>query len=112
MNRSQQASWGNYNIKGSNQLRTPNEPSGLEIWCRFKTSSDQKAHLTVEDAEGKVVHERDLEAKEGLWRVYWNTWQAAPGEYQVSLSYLDETVTKTAVVKERWLWPVLNFRRN
>ena len=34
-NRSQQARWGNYNIKGSNQLRTANETDGLEIWFMF-----------------------------------------------------------------------------
>jgi hypothetical protein len=31
MNSSQQASWGNYHMTGSNHLRTPNEPNGLEI---------------------------------------------------------------------------------
>lgn len=112
MNRSQQAQWGNYNIKGSNQLRTPNEPNGLEIWFRFKSSSDQKARLIVEDANGTEVHGRDLDANEGIGKVYWNTQRAAPGEYKVSLSYMDKTVTKTATVKERWLWSVLNFEKN
>lgn len=111
-NRSQQAQWGNYNIKGNNQLRTPNEPNGLEIWFRFKSSSDQKARLTVEDMEGKLVHAHNLKAIEGLGKIYWNTQSAAPGEYKVSVSYKDKTVTKTARVKERWLWPVLNFKKN
>ena len=112
LNYSQQAQWGNYNIKGSNQLRTPNEPNGLEIWYRFKSSSDDKAQLTVEDADGKVVHQRDLEVKKGLGKIYWNTMRAAPGEYKVKLSYMDQTITKTSVVKDRWLWPVLNFKKN
>ena len=113
VNYSQQARWGNYTIKGSNQLRTPNEPNGLEIWFRFKSSSDRKAQLTVKDADGKVVHNRDLKAKEGIWNVYWNTFRkAAPGKYKVSLSYMDETVSKTALVKAKWLWPVLNYKKN
>jgi len=110
LNRSQQAEWGEYKIKGSNQLRTSNEPTGLEIWYRFKTSSDEKAQLTVESADGKEVHKRELEAREGLRKVYWNTRSAAPGEYKVSLTYKGKTLTKAAQVTERWQWPVLNYR--
>ena len=111
-NRSQQARWGNYNIKGSNQLRTPNEPSGLEIWFRFKSTSDQPASLTVENNKGKVVRKQSLEAKAGLQKVFWNPGKNPPGEYKISLKHQGQTITKNARVKERWLWPVLNYKKN
>ncbi|MEM6473727.1 MAG: hypothetical protein AAF802_29480, partial [Planctomycetota bacterium] len=110
MNYSQQAGWGDYSIKGDNQLRTSNEANGLEVWFNFKSSSDQKAQLTIKDDSGKVVQQREFTAKEGLGRVYWDTRSTAPGRYEVSLAYLGKTITKAASVKKRWLWPVLNFR--
>lgn len=112
MNRSQQASWGNYNIKGSNQLRTPNEPTGLEIWFRFKeTSAGENAILTIEDANGKRVYKRNIEIQAGFGRVYWNTSRASPGKFKVSLDYDGDTQSKTAIIKDRWIWPVLNFKK-
>jgi len=111
INFSQQASWGNYNIKGSNQLRTPNEPTGLEIWYRFNTCPDQTASLKVEDATGREVYKRDIIADKGVWKVYWNTMQAKPGEYKITLSYKGKSVSKTGIVQERWLWPVLNYKK-
>ncbi|MEM8668968.1 MAG: hypothetical protein AAGG48_15715 [Planctomycetota bacterium] len=110
MNRSQQAQWGDYEIKGNNQLRTPNEPNGLEIWFRFRSSSVEQARLEIKNAEGKLVHEQQIKAKEGLSKTYWNPRRSAPGDYQVSLNYQGETITKPAQVKERWRWPVLNYR--
>ena len=111
MNRSQQAYWGNYNIKGSNQLRTPNEPTGLEIWYRFKSSADEKARLEIRDSTGKVIYSRDLTAKKGLQKTYWNTARANPGDYKVSLTYQGKTLKRDAKVKPRWIWPVQNFRK-
>ena len=112
MNRSQQASWGNYDIKGSNQLRTPNESNGLELWFWFSETSGEKATLKVEDKHGKQMYRRELAVTKGIKKVFWNTVRAEPGEYRVSLIYKNETLSKKGVVKERWLWPVLNYKEN
>ena len=108
-NRSQQASWGNYNIKGSNQLRTPNEPNGLEIWFWIKPQSDGKAQIVVKDSDGKAVYQRVIRSTGGLQKIYWNTRHAAPGEYRVKLNFDGKSRTRTARVKERWRWSVLNY---
>lgn len=109
MNFSQQAFWGNYDIKGSNQLRTPNEPNGLEIWFMFNAVADKDATVSIYDTEDKEVFSSRINADKGIRKIYWNTISAEPGEYKVSLSCGGVTKTKTAVVKERWLWPVLNY---
>lgn len=110
MNFSQQASWGNYNIMGSNRIATPNETNGLELWYRFNTCPDQTASLIIENSEGKKVYEREIVVYKGIWKVFWNTIRAEPGEYKVTLSYKGKSVSKNGVVLERWLWPVLNYR--
>lgn len=109
MNFSQQANWGNYNIMGSNQLRTSNEANGLEIWYRFNTCPDQMATISIYDESGKEVFKREIPVEKGIKKIYWNTMRAEPGEYKVSLSYKGVSKSKTATVKERWLWPVLNY---
>ncbi len=109
INFSQQAYWGNYNIMGSNQLRTPNEAVGLEIWYRFNTCPDQYASISVEDASGKEVYRTEIAVEKGIRKIYWNTMRADPGEYKVTLSYKGVSKSKTARVKERWQWPVLNY---
>ena len=110
MNRSQQASWGNYNIKGSNQIRTPNEPNGLEIWYRFAESSSENATFTIKDAKGEEVYRREIPAEKGIRKIYWNTMRAEPGTYRVTLSWRGKEITREGVVTERWTWPVLNYR--
>ena len=111
MNYSQQAGWGNYGMMGSNHLKTPNEDNGLELWYYFKNDGWGKANLAVNDMDGEEVYSRDIDAEKGLKRVYWNTSAAEPGNYNITLTYKGQTVTKKGVVKERWLWPVLNYRR-
>jgi len=111
MNYSQQAYWGNYDIKGSNQLRSPNEPVGLEIWFSFNTCPDQYAELRIEDAAGREVYFAEIPVERGIRKIYWNTLRAEPGEYSVKLTYKGVTKTKSGIVKERWLWPVLNYYR-
>ena len=110
MNYSQQAMWGNYHMTGSNHIRTPNEPNGLEIWFRFKNDSKDGAQLEVEDAEGNLVYSREIPVNKGIKKVYWDTSRAEPGTYTVKLNYMGNTISKEGVVKEGWLWPVLNYR--
>jgi hypothetical protein len=109
LNYSQQAQWGNYHMTGSNHLRTPNEPNGLEIWFRFKNDGWGTAGLTITDSDGREVYSRDIPVNKGIRKVYWNTYSASPGTYTVSLSYMGKTISKKGIVKERCLWPVLNY---
>ncbi|HCC71094.1 MAG TPA: hypothetical protein DEQ09_08095, partial [Bacteroidales bacterium] len=111
-NYSQQASWGNYHMMGSNHLFTPNEHNGLEIWYYFKNDDWGKAKLTVSDMEGNEIYTRDIEVIKGLKRVYWNTFRTEPGTYSISLTYKNETIIKEGVVEKGWQWPVLNYRDN
>jgi len=111
MNMSQQASWGNYNIMGSNQIRTPNENNGLELWFYFSQDGADKAVITVLDSQGKELFKREVPAKAGIKKIFWNTMRAEPGTYTVKMEYNGKSMTRKGVVKERWLWPVLNYRK-
>ncbi|TFH38694.1 MAG: hypothetical protein E4G95_02970, partial [Bacteroidia bacterium] len=109
-NMSQQASWGNYNIMGSNQIRTPNETNGLELWFYFNHDGENNAVISVEDSQGKEMFKTEVPSKSGIKKIYWNTMRADPGTYTIRMEYNGRIITKQGVVKERWLWPVLNYR--
>ena len=137
MNFSQQATWGNYHMTGSNHLNTPNEPTGLEIWYYQSGELKSEAVITVMDASGKRVFERKIKPGQGIGKIWWNTMRAQPGTYTVTLSGSTDgkvsgntggkvsgstdgkvsgntggTIIESAsgVVTERWQWPVLNFK--
>ena len=110
INYSQQAYWGNYHMTGSNHLRTANEPNGLEIWYYFAKDSKKEGSLIIHDNRGNQVFESKIEARAGIHKVYWNTREADPGSYKVSLYWNEKILEKEGVVKERWIWPVLNYR--
>ena len=109
-NMSQQSTWGNYNIMGSNQLRTPNEANGLEIWYYFRDEGTGKAMVSVKDTAGNEVFKREIYPDKGIHKIYWNTLRFSPGTYRITLTYRGESVVRDGVVKERWIWPVLNYR--
>lgn len=110
MNFSQQGRWGNYHMTGSNHIRMPNEPVGLEIWYYFRENSNSDAKFVITDIDGKEVYNRSIKPEKGIHKFYWNTMRSDPGEYTVKLTWTGNTITKTGVVKERWQWPVLNYR--
>jgi hypothetical protein len=97
-------------MTGSNHIRTPNEPNGLELWFYFKKSSEEKAIITVEDIEGEQVFRQELNAVRGPRKIYWNTMRALPGEYSVRMTFEGKTITQKGIVEEKLLWPVLNYR--
>jgi hypothetical protein len=109
MNYSQQASWGSYQMTGSNHLRTPNEPNGLEIWYWFSDENKENASLTVTDITGKELFKKVFPVKKGIDKIFWDTEKVIPGKYSVTLSLKDKTIIKQGVVKERLIWPVLNY---
>jgi len=110
-NYSQQAGWGNYQMTGSNHLTTPNEPNGLEIWYYFKGGVDGNATITVSDSKGKEVMKREVKAAPGIKKIYWNTSNAQPGEYDINFSYNGKMLTRKGIVKEGIYFPVLNYQR-
>jgi hypothetical protein len=111
LNFSQQAFWGNYQMTGSNHLNSPNEPNGLEIW--YFTGQDLKdsTRFEIENLAGEVVYKKAVSPKTGIEKIYWNTAKAEPGSYKVTIKNGKYTETKTGVVQERWIWPVLNYRK-
>lgn len=110
MNFSQQAYWGNYQMTGSNHLRTPNEPNGLEIWYYFAADDKTEALLTINDEYGKELFKKSIPARKGFGKLYWDTENAAPGKYSVSLKLKEKSIVKKGIVEERFIWPVLNYR--
>ena len=109
-NTSQQASWGNYQMTGSNVLRTPNEPNGLEIWYYFSAENKTNATIKIKDENGKGVFERSVPVKKGINKLFWDIERSNPGKYTVTLTLNDKSIEKKGGVTERWLWPVLNYR--
>jgi photosystem II stability/assembly factor-like uncharacterized protein len=109
LNYSQQATWGNYQMMGSNHLNTPNEPNGLEIWYLMGSKLKGETTISIEDQKGEVVFEELLPAKEGIAKIYWNTRKANPGVYKVTLKNSEISISKPGIVLERWIWPVLNY---
>ena len=107
----------NYNMFGDKYVRVPNEPDALSIYY-YLGSDAASAHIAVHDATGRVVREQDGPTTAGLHRVLWSlgggggrggggagggqaAGPAPPGSYQVTLTVGGQTLTKTAVVKER-----------
>ena len=111
INYSQQASWGNYQMTGSNHLRTPNEPDGLEIWYYFSTGDKTNASIKISDENGKGVFEKSIPARKGINKLYWDTERAEPGKYTITLTLKDRSIEKKGIVSGRWLWPVLNYTK-
>ena len=111
INYSQQASWGSYQMTGSNHLRTPNEPNGLEIWYWFSDENKENASLIVTDITGKELFKKVFPVKKGIDKIFWDTEKVPPGKYSVALSLKDKTIIKQGVVKERLIWPVLNYNK-
>jgi photosystem II stability/assembly factor-like uncharacterized protein len=109
MNYSQQADWGNYQMTGDNNLNTPNEPNGLEIWYYIASKPQEDVIVSVKDSDGKKVFERKAKSEGGIGKIYWDTRAAQPGDYTVTLSCGTVIESKKGTVKERWLWPVLNY---
>jgi hypothetical protein len=48
----------------------------------------------------------------GIHRIIWDTSEAAPGEYAITLQAGNLSQEKPATVQERWLWPAGNKANN
>ncbi|WP_340112136.1 WD40/YVTN/BNR-like repeat-containing protein [Maribellus mangrovi] len=109
LNYSQQATWGNYHMMGSNYLNSPNEPNGLEIWYMQGKQLKGETSISIKDKNGEVVYDEVLPSNAGINKIYWNTRRAEPGEYTVTLKNGSLSESKKGIVQKRWIWPVLNY---
>ena len=104
-NQSDRASWGNYQMTGSNHLRTPNERSGLEVYYYVKSDAE-KVELEMNDLNGKSLFKREVEKEKGLHMVLLPTFRTTPGIYRVTLTIGSETFTRLATVTESPVWAI------
>jgi hypothetical protein len=107
-NFSQQVWWGNHGPFQDNLYRTPNEENGLHIYYCLGSPSSQPVRIVISDPGGKVVKELEGSRDPGIHKVVWNTMEAAPGEYQVSLIKGKKEIRKTGRVLERMTWAAGN----
>jgi hypothetical protein len=104
-NFSEQAGWGNHGPFADNLYRTTNEENGLHIYYYLKKALKGPVRVVVRDRNGEPLKEIEGDTTPGIHKLIWDTSEADPGEYMVSLQSAKVSVEKTAIVKERWLWP-------
>jgi len=108
-NYSPRSRWGNYELTGDNDIRTPNEPNGLEVWYYIKETSERdEGSIQVTDINDKIISSSKLPNTSGLQRTFIRTERMKPGPYRVTLIYAKSRVTKNAVVLESPVWEVGN----
>lgn len=107
-NRSQRARWGNYQMTGSNHLRTRNERPGLHIFYYIRQRQSKALTLIIKDFEGKTLAKLKTVKEPGIHKIIWNSPERQPGTYRLILSDGTTEITKKGVLKPRILWPVGN----
>ncbi len=107
-NYSEQAWWGNHGPFQNNEFRTPNEENGLHIYYYLGKDSQNDVLLEITDGEGKLMEEMEGNSFQGIHKLVWNTSDANPGTYKVSLKEGKNEISKNAVVKDKLLWPAGN----
>ncbi|MCK4854975.1 MAG: hypothetical protein KAT31_11950, partial [Bacteroidales bacterium] len=107
-NYSQQAWWGNHGPFADNLYRTPNEENGLHIYYYLKKALKDPVRIRVWDRNGEELEDLEGDHAAGIHKVVWNTVEADPGDYSVTLQSGKISLEKPAIVKERWLWPAGN----
>lgn len=105
-NFSDRMGWGNQQMTGDSHLRTPNEPSGLEVYYHLKKKTKDPVEFTVTDLNNNILSKGKGENTAGLHKTLLNTFRLAPGTYLVSMTIGKETFTQTAKVKEPYIWSV------
>jgi len=106
-NYSERSRWGNYELTGDNDIRTPNEPNGLEVYYYVKAKEEQtEASIQVLDINDKVVGTSRATAEPGLHKVFVRTERIKPGTYKVKLIYAKSSMTKLGTVLESPKWPI------
>ena len=108
MNFSQRASWGNFHMTGDAHLRTPNEPSGFQIFYYQRDKREQPLELSIEDGEGKEVARLKTENEAGIHKIVWNSPDKEPGTFMFILTDGKKMLSRKGTLKPRIFWPVGN----
>jgi photosystem II stability/assembly factor-like uncharacterized protein len=105
-NYSPRSNWGNYEMTGDNNLRTPNQPNGLEVyfWLGDIPSQDGVS-ITVTGDDGRSRDFR-MPKTSGLHHEYIRTERFDPGNYRISLVVGKNSMTLPATITESPVWPV------
>jgi hypothetical protein len=111
-NRSEQAWWGNHGPFEDNKYQTPNEVNGLHIYYSLGKELKREPGIRIYNKEGVLLEEIQAEPSKGIHKVIWNTYDIAPGEYQVILNVGKKQLSKPAIVKEKLSWPAGNKKNN
>ncbi len=111
-NQSEQAWWGNHGPFEDSQFRTSNEANGLHIYYYLGKQTKAEVRILIRDNEGVLLDEKMGEAEKGIHKTVWNTYDAEPGEYQITLKIGKKEITKSARVEEKLVWPAGNKENN
>ena len=111
-NQSEQAWWGNHGPFEDSQFRTSNEANGLHIYYYLGKQTKAEVQILIRDKEGVLLDEKVGEAEKGIHKTVWNTYDAEPGEYQITLKLGKKEITKSARVEEKLVWPAGNKENN
>jgi photosystem II stability/assembly factor-like uncharacterized protein len=100
-----EGAWGNYRLYGDRFPTTPNEPNGMTIVYYLKQPATT-ATITITDAAGTLVRKLTVPGKAGINRVVWDlddagSRAAGPGDYTVTLSVGDRTLTRVGKLLSR-----------
>ncbi len=104
-NYSERAWWGNYELSGSNQLFTPNEPNGLTIYYEFKTEQED-AFLEIISNDKTVSDTIQLKKDIGIHKIQWYKRNIKVGDYTVRLFTNEGVFQQNAIIRQAPVWPV------
>lgn len=103
---------------GHKIFRAPNPPYGAIISYYLQEKAEDEVKIVITDSAGTKIRELDGTKKPGINRVIWDLRRGypapsppakpemktgpsvVPGQYRITLKYLDHELTKTAVVEE------------
>lgn len=105
-NYSERATWGNILWLGDNFLYTPNEPNGLSIFINLKSSLKVAPELTITSSNNFNSGPLKIKNVAGLQKIIWDTKDAKPGVYTVTLKAGGKTFNQETLVTQSPIWPV------
>ena len=107
-NYSEQKDWGNFKLMGDSHIYTPNEPNGLMIYYYLKNDSNSESKIIVSDNKNSSITEIIGSSSKGINRVVWDTKDAKPGQYNITLKIGKKKITKKGIVEPAYKWAVGN----
>ena len=80
----------------------------MHIYYYLGKETRDPVMLEIKDPDGKTVSEIEGLREKGIHRLVWDTREAEPGIYRISLRSGKREITKSGLVKERLLFPAGN----